>query len=77
LALTLFKQDIEPKGGFARAGHPGQDNELVLGDCQADIFQVVQPRAADEDLSFHLTSRVDWLDSIILEIKGVPRYFTG
>ena len=50
-------QDVEPEGGFARAGQTGQDDELVLGDRQGDVFQVVQPCAANGDLSRHLTSR--------------------
>ena len=56
-------QDVEPEGGFARAGQAGQDDELVLGDRQGDVFQVVQPCAANSDLSSHLTSRVDRLET--------------
>ena len=35
----------------------GEDDELVLGDGQGDVFQVVQPGAANGDLISHLTSR--------------------
>ena len=52
-------QDVESKGGFARTGHTGQDDKLVLGDLKGDIFQVMQPGAADRYLSIHLTSSVD------------------
>ena len=54
LALAFFEQDVEPEGGFARTGQTGQDNELVLGDCKGDIFQVMQPSAANSDVSSHL-----------------------
>ena len=33
-----------------------QDDELVLGDRKGDIFQVMQPSAANGDLSSHLAS---------------------
>src|SRR2546421_7936863 len=56
LALAFFMQDVEPEGGFARTGHTGQDDELVLGDRKGDIFQVMQSSAANSDLSSHLAS---------------------
>ena len=56
LALAFFMQDVEPEGGFARTGHTGQDDELVLRDCKGDIFQVMQPGAANSDVSGHQTS---------------------
>ena len=56
LALAFFMQDVEPEGGFARTGHTGQDDELVLGDRKGDIFQIMQPGAANSDLSSHLAS---------------------
>ena len=61
LALALFMQDIEPEGRFARTGQPGQDDELVLGDREGDIFQIMQPSAANRDLIGAVigTSRVD------------------
>ena len=65
LALAFFEQDIEAEGGFARAGHAGQDHQLVLGDRQADILQVMQPRAANGDLIGHLSSWPVMLEFII------------
>ena len=65
LALAFFVQDVEPEGGFARAGHAGQDDELVLGDRQSDVFQVMQPRAANGDLIGHLSSWPVLLEYII------------
>jgi hypothetical protein len=56
LALAFFVQDIEPERGFSRAGYAGQDDELVLGYRKRDIFQVMQPGAANGDLCSHLTS---------------------
>lgn len=63
LALAFFMQDVEPEGGFARTGHAGQDDELVLGDRKGDVFQIMQPGTANSDLSSHLTSRVDRLET--------------
>ena len=49
LALALFEQNIEAQGGFARTGKAGQDNELILGDGQGEVLEVVQASAAEED----------------------------
>ena len=47
LALAFLVQDVEAEGGLARAGQAGQDDELVLGDREGDVFQVVQPGACE------------------------------
>ncbi len=55
---ALFMQDVEPDGRLARTGESRQHDELLFGNRQRDIFQVVQPGAANGDVSRHLTSRV-------------------
>ena len=49
LALALAVDGVKDEGRLARAGHAGKDDQAVLGDGQADVLQVVQPGALDDD----------------------------
>ena len=48
-ALPLGVNRVKRKRGFARAGKPGDHGQGVPWNLQADIFQVVLARAADND----------------------------
>ena len=47
--LAFGVQRVERQRGFARAGHAGDDDELVARDIEIDVFQVVGARATDAD----------------------------
>ena len=47
LALAFLVQRIEGHRRFARPRQAGEDHELILGDREGDVFEVVEPRAAD------------------------------
>ena len=51
--LTLGVNGIEGQGGFAAAGHAGHHHQLVPGDGDVDIFQVVGPGAFYNDIFLH------------------------
>jgi len=57
LALPLLVQDVERQRGFSRPRQPGDDDELVLGDLERDVFQIVQARVADGDGWIHGCSK--------------------
>jgi hypothetical protein len=40
-ALALGEEDVEGEGGFPGAGEAGDDYELVAGDIEGDVFEVV------------------------------------
>ena len=48
-SLAVCVDGIKSERGLAAAGKPSKDDELISGDLQVDIFQVVLPRAADHD----------------------------
>ena len=54
-ALSFGIKGVESKGTLPRTAYPGNDNKLIAGDFQADIFQVVNPRPFDfYEFIFHL-----------------------
>ena len=50
--------DIEGERGLSRAGKPGDDDKLVLGNIKVYIFEVVQARISNRDHGSHGVSRV-------------------
>ena len=48
-ALTFGKQDVESQGGLARAGHPGQHHQFLVGNFDIDVPEVVLPGAPNAD----------------------------
>ncbi len=55
-ALPLGIEGIECQGGFARAGEAGDHDQLVAGQSQVDVLEVVGAGTPDHDL-FHLVAR--------------------
>lgn len=51
-ALTLRVERVERERGLAGAGDPGDHHELVAGDLDADVFQVVLAGTLNDDI-FH------------------------
>ena len=49
-ALTLRIDGVEGETGFPRPGQAGNYRELVAGDLQSDVFQIMLARAAHRDL---------------------------
>ena len=49
-ALAVGIDGVEGEAGLARPRQPGHDDELFPREGQADVFQVVLPRALDDDL---------------------------
>ncbi len=47
--LAFRVNGVERQRGLARAGQAGDDNELVAGQVEIDVLEVVRPRAADAD----------------------------
>ena len=52
-AGALGVQDAQGKGGFSGAGHAGNGDDLVEGNLDIDIFQVMDLCAADQDVIDH------------------------
>ena len=52
-ALAFGVEGVEGQGGFPRAADAGDDDELVEGDVQVDVLQVVDPDAAENDRVVH------------------------
>ena len=52
-ALAFGVDGVEGERGFAGAGHTGDDGELVVRNRERDVFEIVDPRAADHDVVFH------------------------
>ena len=48
-ALALGEEDVEGEGGLAGAGESGNDDELVAGDVERDVFEVVVAGASQGD----------------------------
>ena len=46
-ALALGVDGVEGEGGFARAGEAGDDDELVAGDFERNVLEVVHAGALD------------------------------
>ena len=67
-ALPLGVNRIERQGGLSRTGQAGQHHQLVPGDIQINVFQIMHPRPADADLF--------WLhDGVFLSYHGKsPRF---
>jgi hypothetical protein len=47
--LALGVDGVEREGRFARTAHAGEDDELVPGQFEIDVLEVVFPRPADDD----------------------------
>ena len=52
-ALALGIDGVEGQGGFPGPGQPRQHHQLVPGDGDVDVFQVVLPGALDENMILH------------------------
>ena len=48
-SLTFSEDGVEGEGGLAAAGKAGDDDELVAGDGDIDVFEVVFAGSADAD----------------------------
>ena len=49
-ALALGVDGVKGERRLAGAGDSGDDGQLAVGNVAVDVFQVVGPRAADDDL---------------------------
>ncbi len=49
LALAFLVQRVERQRRFARTRQAGEHDQLILGNAQGDVLQVVQPRVLDGD----------------------------
>src|SRR5262249_20313226 len=52
-SLPLGIDGVEGQRRFAGAGHTRNDRQLIVGDRQGNIFQVMDPRTADPDELLH------------------------
>jgi len=48
-ALALGEDGVEGQAGLTRAGDAGNHHQLVAGDFDRDIFEIVFARADDDD----------------------------
>jgi hypothetical protein len=48
-ALALGVERVKGQRGFAGARRTGDDDQLLLGDFDSDLLEVVLPRAGDDD----------------------------
>ncbi|MNV51125.1 hypothetical protein D3C71_1431640 [compost metagenome] len=48
-ALAFGVDGVEGQRRLARAGQAGDDNQLVAGQVEIDVLEIVRPRAADAD----------------------------
>ena len=48
-ALALGVKGVEGERGFARTGETGDDGKRVSGNLEADVLEIVLPRAANDD----------------------------
>ena len=53
-ALALGVDGVEGQGGLARAGQAGEDDQLVPGQVERDIAQIVLTSAANDETVGHL-----------------------
>ena len=51
--LALGIDGVEGQGGFPRAGQAGDDHQLVPGDGDVDVFQVIGAGAFDVNVRLH------------------------
>lgn len=51
--LTLGIDGVKGQGAFAGAGKARQHHQLIPGDADIDVFQVVLPRTLNENFSLH------------------------
>lgn len=47
--LAFFSDDIVYQRRFTAAAHTTHHNQLPVRDFEADVFQVIRPRVADDD----------------------------
>ena len=52
-AVSLGVERVKRQRGFAAAREPGQHGQLVARDREVNVFQVVDPRAFDDDILCH------------------------
>src|SRR5258708_14564889 len=50
-ALALGINGVKGEGGLARAGKTGDNRQGIAGDFEADVFEIVLPRAPDNEFS--------------------------
>ena len=48
-ALALGKDRVKGQGGLAGPRHPGEDNQLITGNLQVQVLQVMLPGPANAD----------------------------
>ena len=53
-SLPLGVNGIEGQTGLAGAGKSGENHQLVSGDGQVHVFQIILPCALDDDLVIHI-----------------------
>ena len=53
-SLSLGVNGIEGQTGLAGTGKSGENHQLVSGDGQVHVFQIVLPRALNDDLVVHI-----------------------
>ena len=68
-ALAFGEDRVEGKRRFAGAGQPGEDHQLVAGDLDVDILEVVFPSAADNDPV--VLGHRDWGPSLLSACAGM------
>src|SRR5262249_51229337 len=72
--LPLGKDGVEGQRRLARPGHAGDDHELVAGDDDVDVLEVVLARAANDD-GFHVI-RLGCQDVGMLEReRNIPEFY--
>jgi len=71
-ALALGIDGVEGQGAFTAAGKPRQHHQLVPGDGNVDVLQVVLPCALDENFSLH---GMPHFCNILLQISVVKTIF--
>ena len=52
-AVPLRVDGVKRERGFARAGKPRHHHQLVAGDGEVDIFEIMDTRALNNDLCLH------------------------
>ena len=50
VTVAFGTQRVKGQAGLARAGEPGDDDQLVAGNINVDIFKVVRARAPHTDV---------------------------
>ena len=62
--LVLPHKSCQRQGRLAGTLTPVMTTSRSLGDVDADVFQIVNPRTADDDRVFHGPALVEWLHRI-------------